>query len=82
MRYISGFVFLNGNGAFSWRSKKQTFLAQSILEAEYVAMSFYVREYLWLRRIRSETSDQNYKAIHVFGDNQGMTALSKEKVQN
>ena len=40
----SGYVFLNSGGAMSWQSKKQAVAAQSLCEAEYVSMSYAVRE--------------------------------------
>lgn len=46
-RSVSGFVFKMAGGAISWRSKKQDFTAQSTLEAEFVSMSFAVREAVW-----------------------------------
>ena len=35
----SGYVFLVGSGAITWRSKKQTTIALSSTEAEYIALS-------------------------------------------
>lgn len=37
---VSGFVFLCARGTVSWRSKKQTVVAKSSCEAEYVALSY------------------------------------------
>ena len=45
----SGYVFLNSGGVISWRSKKQAVVAQSSCQAEYVAMSYAVREAIWIR---------------------------------
>ena len=39
----SGFVFLKNGAAISWRSKKQSVVAQSTAEAEYVAL-FYTAQ--------------------------------------
>lgn len=45
---ISGHVFLFAKGAVSWRSKKQSVVAQSTVEAQYIALSFAIREAMWL----------------------------------
>ena len=45
----SGYVLLNSGGAISWRSKKQRVVAESSCKAEYVAMSYAVRESIWIR---------------------------------
>ena len=42
-------MFTLGGGAVSWGSKKQTFTAMSIAEAEYIVCSTAVQEALWLK---------------------------------
>ena len=44
----SGFVFLPGGGAISWKSKKQTIVVLSTIEVEYISASEASREALWL----------------------------------
>ena len=46
----SGFAFLLYNGAISWSSKKQSYIALSIMETEFVALLAIVQEGMWLRR--------------------------------
>ena len=46
----SGYVFLFNKGAISWCSKKQTCIALSTMEAEFIACSIVVQEAVWLRR--------------------------------
>lgn len=46
----SGYTFLLNNGAITWSSKKQSCIALSTMEAEYVACSAAVQEAVWLRR--------------------------------
>ena len=46
-----GHVFLAAGGAITWRSKKQTVIALSSMEAEYVALSKASREACWLRNL-------------------------------
>lgn len=40
----SGYVFLMGGGVISWASRKQTIVATSTCEAEYVAMCTVCKE--------------------------------------
>lgn len=47
----SGFVFYLGNGAISWKSSRQTTVALSSTEAEYIALCTAAREGIWLRRL-------------------------------
>ena len=44
-----GYVFTLGGGAISWRSVKQSSIADSTMEAEYIAASEVAKEAVWLR---------------------------------
>ena len=50
----SGYVFLACGGAISWRSKKQTSVATSSCEAEYIASCLASKEDIWLSRLRND----------------------------
>ena len=71
----SGYVFMLSGGAISWRSKKQTIVAQSTVEAEYIAMSFAVRELLWLQKICREVN-LCYRNLLLYCDNQGAISFA------
>ena len=45
----SGYVFTFGGGAISWRSVKQSSIADSTMEAEYIAASEAAKEAVWLK---------------------------------
>ena len=47
----TGYLFLVSNGAISWQARKQSIVALSTTEAEYVACSEGCREAVALRRI-------------------------------
>ena len=47
----SGYVFLIADGAVSWKSKKQTVVATSSCEAEYIASCAATKEAIWLSRL-------------------------------
>ena len=44
----SGYMFQLGGTAISWRSKKQTCVASSTAEAEYMALASAAQEAMWL----------------------------------
>ena len=44
-----GYVFTLGGGAISWRSVKQSNIADSTMETEYIAKSEAAKEAVWLR---------------------------------
>jgi len=50
----SGYVFLLYGGAISWKSTKQSVVATSSTEAEYIACSEAAKEALWIRRLHAE----------------------------
>lgn len=50
-RSQTGYVFLNGNAAISWRSTKQTLVATSSNHAEILALYEASRECVWLRSL-------------------------------
>ena len=81
---VSGYVFTSSGGAISWRSKKQDVVAQSTVEAEYVALSFAVRETLWLQRISKEFRGGRTGSVKVLlqADNQGAMEIAKNDVFN
>jgi hypothetical protein len=63
----------------SWRSKKQTSVALSTAEAEYIALSGAVQEAVWLRQLASELTsrDKPVKATLIYEDNQSAISLAK-----
>ena len=73
----TGYVFIAGKGAITWRSKKQQVVALSSTEAEYVALSEAAREACWLRSLFKELGyEQNYPT-QIHGDNEGALAMAK-----
>ena len=50
----TGNLFVMSGGAISWLSRKQTVVALSTTEAEYVALSTATQEAVWLRRLLSD----------------------------
>jgi hypothetical protein len=73
----SGYVFISGGGAITWRSKKQTTIALSSTEAEYVALSEAGREACWLRNLYEELRQSQDSPTLIKGDNNGSIAMAR-----
>tara|TARA_R110002060_G_scaffold20224_2_gene27517 strand:+ start:187 stop:972 length:786 start_codon:yes stop_codon:yes gene_type:complete len=75
----SGSVFLLGGGAIVWRSIKQSCIADSTMEAEYVAASEASKEIVWLKKFLSDLEVvPSDKAIALYCDNNAAIANTKE----
>jgi hypothetical protein len=76
----SGYVFMMGGGAISWRSIKQSCIADSTMEAEYVAASEAAKEAVWLRNFLMdlEVVPSVHSPIILYCDNSGAVSNSKE----
>ena len=81
-RSISGYAFLIGNGVIAWSSKKQTTVALSSMEAEYMAISYAARHAIWMRAMLAELTFPQNRASKINADNQSAIALSKDNVQH
>jgi len=71
-----GFVFLVGEGAISWSSKRQAVIAASTMEAEFIAATAAVKEGLWLKQLWITLGFDN-TVPHILLDNQAALALMK-----
>ena len=76
-RSTSGYVFLMAGGAVSWSSKRQSTVALSTIEAEYVAMTRCAQQMTWMQSWLSEASIKYDLPGVIKGDNQGAIALTK-----
>eukprot|EP00253_Pinus_taeda_P014259 PITA_14259 len=76
----SGYVFNMGSGAISWASKKQSIVALSTAEAEYVAATAAACQAVWMRRMLRILGQEQAKATVIFCDNSSVIALSKNSV--
>ncbi|TYK02840.1 gag/pol protein [Cucumis melo var. makuwa] len=77
---ISGSVFTLNVGAIVWRSIKQGCIADSTMEAEYVAACEVAKEAVWLRKFLHdlEVVPNMNLPITLYCDNSGAVANSKE----
>ena len=82
---VSGWIFMYGNGAVSWRSLKQTCVALSTPEAEYLSVSDAGKEARSLRKLQSEflnidINDKN-NSIKIWEDNRGAELWCRNPAQ-
>ena len=74
----SGYLFRLSGAPISWRSRKQTSVALSTAEAEYVSLSSATQEVMWLRRLTSELKNGPTKATVLYEDNQSAIAMTRK----
>lgn len=85
-RSTSGYIFLFGNGAISWSSKRQHCVALSTTEAEYMGAAHATKEAVWLLNLLDElgcctsTHNNSIRPLRLYGDNSGALALSASPV--
>ena len=80
----NGYVFTMCGGAVSWCSRKQTIVAASTCEAEYIGMTMASKEAMWLRRLVSDIRGKSVleNPLSLLSDNAGAIALTKNEVVN
>lgn len=77
----SGYVFVLANAPITWKCQKQTVVAQSTTEAEYLALSLGVREALWLKSFLNELGI-NFPQVKINVDNQSAIKLAQAQQQH
>ena len=79
-RSQSGFVFTLNGGAIYWKSSKQSVVADSTTESEYIAASDAAKEAAWMKKFITDLDvvPSIRKPIEVFCDNTGAIAQAKE----
>ena len=86
-----GFVFSMANGPVSWSSRKQTIVAASSCEAEYISLSTASKEAIWLRRLANDVlrcaptqgiKKKSKDPTPLKSDNQGAIALAQNESIN
>ena len=80
MKSSSGYCFSFGSGIFSWSSKKQDILAQSIIEAKFITVTTIVSQALWLIKILIDLHLEQEMTTKVMVDKQAAIVISKNFV--
>ena len=75
-----GCVFTLGGGAISWRSVKQSCIADSTMEVENVAASEATKKAIWLKKFLSDLGAVRMEQVSItlFCENSGVVAQSKD----
>ena len=82
MKSTSGYAFLFGSNIYSWLSKKQSVVAQSTAEAEYVSTSKAISQAIWFRRMFEDIGEKQKKRIVLYCDNKSSIAIAKNPVSH
>ena len=74
----SGYVFQICGGAVSWRSKKQSCVALSTAEAEYMALASATQEAIWMKHLINDLHTEILeKPVCIHEDNQSTICIAK-----
>ena len=61
----------------TWKSKKQSCVALSTAEAEYMALSSVAQEAIWLRELISDLGNPQLQPTLIMEDNQSAISMAK-----
>ena len=78
----SGYIFRLGSSPITWMSKKQSTIALSSTEAEYIALTTGAKEALHLRHLLMQLGYQPSSATFLHEDNQSCIQLANNPVQH
>jgi hypothetical protein len=73
---MSGYVVLLNGGPVAWSARKQSLIALSMAEAEYIALTSVAREVLFLQALVDELYGTTQDSIPIYCDNQGAISLA------
>jgi hypothetical protein len=76
----SSCCFTLGSSMVSWCSRKQTFVALSTAEAEYIALCVAVRKVVWLHKLLADLFGHEMDSTVIHCDNQSCVKLSENLV--
>ena len=76
-RSTTGYLFQIGGTAVTWKSQKQSCIALSTAEAEYMALSSTAQEAVWMRELNSDLGNQQSQPTLIFEDNQSAISMAK-----
>ncbi|CAL8169320.1 unnamed protein product [Prunus armeniaca] len=79
-RSTSGHVFFLGKKVISWSSKKQSTVALSTAEAEYISATSAACEAVWIRRILADLHQEQNTPTKLYCDNMSIIAMTKNPV--
>ena len=78
----SGHILFFGGMAVSWSSQKQSIVALSSCEAEYIAATSATCQAIWMNRLIGELMSNEMTKVKLLVDNQSAITLSKNPVHH
>ena len=80
----SGYVFTLGRGTISWKASKQTCIARSTMESEFIALELASQEAEWLRNLLANMPLWGISSVPVslHCDSQATIGIAKNGVYN
>ena len=76
-RSTSGYLFQISGSAVTWKSKKQSCVALSTAEAEYMVLANAAQEAIWMRQLTTQLGNTPTKATTIYEDNQAAISMTK-----
>ncbi|SMN02585.1 hypothetical protein SPONN_1431 [uncultured Candidatus Thioglobus sp.] len=73
----TGYLFQIGGTAVTWKCKKQSSVALSTAESEYMALSSAAQEAVWIRELNSDLGNPQSQPTLIYEDNQSAIAMAK-----
>ena len=81
-RSTTGYIVAINGCIVSWVSKKQTTIALSTTEAEYMAMSAATQEIKWVNQLLEELNLKQKEPVTLYTDNKSAKAISENDVSH
>ena len=78
----AGYIFMIEGAPISWSSKKQSIVALSSCEAEYVAASYAACQAAWIEMLLEELRIMESKKIKLFVDNKSAINLANHPMSH
>ena len=75
-------MFLKNGAAISWRSKKQSMVAQSTAEAEYVALFYTAQQCVWFPEMLLSLKQGKPETMVIYEENQAAIQISQNAVHH
>jgi hypothetical protein len=79
-RSTTGYIFSLSKGPISWKSQRQTTVALSSTEAEYMALTAATKEAIWMKKLVEYITGATYPAVEIKEDNQSTIKLVNNPV--
>ena len=73
----AGYAFMLGGSAFSWSSKRESSVATSTMEAEYIALFLGAQQAAWIWQFYNQIGFPLESPITIYSDSQAAIAVAK-----